>query len=204
MAGRRYKPGVRPVLLLGVERPALAALLAERGLAVRAVALGAVAALVAEGEPRPLCPAVVEVRSARDAGPLLDGGADDVVLRSDPDGLVAARLAALIRRSPPGQLVFGDIAIDPVERQATLAGLPLPLLPREYALLLYLTRQAPALVDHATLHMVLWGRDFDPGTNVIAVHISRLRAKLAGGMVTVITERGRGYRLAIAERPAAR
>ena len=186
---------MRPVLLLGVERPALAGLLAERGLIVRAS--GAAAALVAENRPRPACPTVVEASSPDMAGQLLDRGADDVVLRSDPDDLVAARLAALVRRSQPGLLRVGDIAIDTVERRVTRAGRPIVLLPREYQLLLHLARHAGDVVDHVTLHQALWGRAFNPGTNVIAVHVSRLRAKLGDGAVTVITDRGQGYRLAL-------
>ena len=190
-----------PVLLLGIQRPGLRALLAERGLAASAVVGGCAAALVAEGLPRPSCPAVVEAASEARAGELLDGGADDVVLRGDPDALVAARITALIRRSQPMQVQFGDIVIDTVARTVAQGGRPLPVLPREYALLLFLARRGGTTVAHATLHRALWDRDFDPGTNVIAVHISRLRAKLQGSAVTVITERGRGYRLAIAERP---
>lgn len=190
-----------PVLLLGVQRPGLRALLAERGLTVRTAATGCAAALVAEQLPRPLCPAVVEAANEQRAGELLDSGADDVVLRTDPDDLVAARIAAVIRRAQPLQVHYGAIAIDTMARTVVLGGAPLALLPREYALLVFLARHGGATVAHATLHRALWDRDFDPGTNVIAVHISRLRAKLAGGSMTILTERGRGYRLAIAERP---
>lgn len=197
VAGHRYKAGVYPVLLLGVERPALAALLAERGLAAWTGLGACVAALIAEGEPRPPCPAVVEASSPVLAGKLLDEGADDVVLRSDPDALVAARLAALIRRGQPGTISFGDLLIDTVEHRVSRGGEPLTLLPREYRLLAYLARHAPTAVDHATLHQALWGRAFNPGTNVIAVHVSRLRARLRGTGATVLTERGRGYRLAL-------
>ena len=194
MAAQRYKPGMRPVLLLGVQRPALAGLLADRGLIVRAA--GAAAALIAEGLPLPACPAVVEAASSAVASALLDSGADDVVLRTDPDALVAARIAALVRRLQSGLLQVGDIVIDTVERRVTRAGRGVTLLPREYQLLLHLARHAGSLVDHSTLHQALWGRAFDPGTNVIAVHVSRLRAKLGDGAVTVVTERGQGYRLA--------
>ena len=203
MAASRYKPVMLPVLLLGIDRPGLRALLAERGLVARAAIAGCAVALVAEDVPRPACPAVVEAATETSAGLLLDGGADDVVLRRDPDALVAARLAALIRRAQPQRIRFGDIVIDTVSRTVARNGEPLSLLPREYALLVFLARHGGATVLHATLHRALWDRDFDPGTNVIAVHISRLRAKLSGGPVTVVTERGRGYRLAIAERPAA-
>lgn len=192
-----------PVLLLGIERPALAALLVERGLTVRATAARCAVVLVAEGLPHPDCPALVETATPVAAARLLDGGADDVVLRSDPDVLVAARIAGLVRRSRPGVLQAGDLAFDTVERRVTRAGLPLTLLPREYALLLHLARHAGQLVEHGSLHRALWDRGFDPGTNVIAVHVSRLRAKLGGGPVTIITERGRGYRLAVlADTPA--
>lgn len=197
MAGQQYKPAMRPVLIVGIERPGLPALLADRGLTARARAAHAAVALVAEHAPRPDCPAVIEAASPDSAGALLDGGAADVVLRSDPDTLVAARLTALLRRQPDGQVRFGDLVIDTVERRVTRAGEPLALLPREYALLLFLARRGGTLVDHRTLHQALWDRGFDPGTNVIAVHISRLRAKLGEGPVTVITERGRGYRLVL-------
>lgn len=195
MAAQRYKPGMLPVLVLGIDRPALAVALAERGMVARSLAVGVAAALVPEVAPRPLCPAVIEARSVARAAELLDAGADDVVLPSDPDSIVAARLAALVRRSQPGVVRVGDIAIDTVERRVTRSGRPLPLLPREYALLHYLARHAGTSVDHATLHRAIWGRAFDPGTNVIAVHVSRLRAKLGPGGVTVLTERGKGYRL---------
>ncbi|MDB5694547.1 MAG: hypothetical protein JWN21_90 [Sphingomonas bacterium] len=204
MAGPRYTAGVLPVLLLGVERPALPALLAERGLVARTNGTGYVAALVGEAEERPICPAVVEASAPARAGRLLDNGADDVVLRTDPDALVAARLAALVRRALPGMVEIGEIAIDTVNRRVTLRGEPLVLLPREYALLLYLARYTGVVVDHATLHRAIWDRGFDPGTNVIAVHVSRLRGKITDSGVTLLTERGRGYRLAVAQVGSAR
>jgi two-component system, OmpR family, response regulator len=202
VAGSRYKPGVLPVLVLGVDRPALAAALAERGLAAQPAVAGPVAALIGEGSARPACPTIVHVATPEAACALLDGGIDDVALASDPDRLVAARLAALVRRSQPGVIQVGDLAIDTLDRRVTRAGRPLALLPREYALLLYLARHAGAAVDHATLHRAIWGRVFDPGTNVIAVHVSRLRAKLGDSPARISTERGRGYRLWVA--PVAR
>jgi DNA-binding winged helix-turn-helix (wHTH) protein len=202
MATHRYKSGVLPVLVLGVERPALAAALAERGLAAQPAAAGPVAALVAEGQAGPACPTIVQAPTDAAACALLDGGADDVALASDSDQLVAARLAALVRRSQPGVIQVGDLAIDTLDRRVTRNGRPLALLPREYALLLYLARHVGAAVDHATLHRALWGRAFDPGTNVIAVHVSRLRAKLGDSPARITTERKQGYRLSVA--PVAR
>lgn len=192
-----------PVLLLGVHRPALAGLLAERGLVARTTGSACAVALVAEELERPLCPAVVEAKSSGCARRLLDDGADDVVLATDPDSLVAARIAALVRRTHSALVQVGDIVIDTLDRRVLRSGEPMTLLPREYALLLYLSRHAGVVVDHATLHRAIWGRAFHPGTNVIAVHVSRLRAKLGTGGVTVITERGRGYRLLVAGGGAA-
>lgn len=192
--GRDRTRGVS-VFVLGVDRPALTVALARRDLTVAMWALGATVALVADGNAPPPCPALIETGDGARAIALLDAGADDVVLRSDSDDLVAARLAALVRRSRPGLVRVGDIAIDTVERQVSRHGRPLPLLPREYALLHFLACHAGTAVDHATLHQALWGRAFDPGTNVIAVHVSRLRAKLGSTGVSVVTDRGKGYRL---------
>lgn len=202
MAGSRYKSGVLPVLILGVDRPALGEALAERGLAAQPAAAGPAAALIGEGASRPACPTLIQVGSLDAACALLDAGIDDVALASDPDQLVAARLAALVRRSQPGVIQVGDLAIDTFDRRVMRAGRPLALLPREYALLLYLARHVGAAVDHATLHRAIWGRVFDPGTNVIAVHVSRLRAKLGDSPARISTERGQGYRLWVA--PVAR
>lgn len=195
---RPCPPGLASVHVAGIDRPSLAAALAERGLAIAALASDTAVALVEEGRTRPACPSVIETGSAGRAAMLLDGGADDVVLRSDPDDVVAARLAALVRRFRPGLVRVGDIAIDPVERSVTRQGQPLPLLPREYALLHFLARHAGTAVDHEMLHQALWGRAFDPGKNVIAVQVSRLRARLGDSGVTVVTERGKGYRLVAA------
>lgn len=135
----------------------------------------------------------------------LDGGADDVVLAGDDPALLAARIARLAR---PGELVVGPLAIDRMARTASRDGRALALLPREYAVLLHLARHADALVTRSDLRSAVWGRDFDPGTNVIEVHISRLRAQLdRDAAPMLLTERGRGYRLvsapAIAERRRA-
>ncbi|OSZ70419.1 hypothetical protein CAP40_03695 [Sphingomonas sp. IBVSS2] len=110
---------------------------------------------------------------------------------------VAARLAARIRRRPG--IVLGELRIDPVERRVTRAGRPISLLPREYALLLYLVRQGDRPAGRSELLAAVWGLDFDPGTNVVEVHVSRLRAKLDRGFAIPMlrTDKGRGYRLCV-------
>ncbi len=128
----------------------------------------------------------------------LDAGADDAVLQPVSAGEIAARIAARIRPTPQG-ITIGDLVIDPVERRVTRAGQPIALLPREYALLLYLARAGGRCVGRAELLAAVWRLRFDPGTNVIEVHVSRLRAKLDRGFgePLLLTEKGRGYRLAM-------
>ena len=181
------------IVIRGVERPGLGEALLPYGLTGGAP----VAALVAEAVEPPIRPALVQALSPAGAVALLGRGADDVVLASDPDALVAARLAALVRRAPPRLIACGEVLIDPVERRATRAGRRLALLPREYALLLHLARAGGAPVSRAELLREVFRLRHDPGTNIVAVHCSRLRAELHRGAARpiLLTERGRGYRL---------
>jgi len=128
----------------------------------------------------------------------LDAGADDAVLPVAGPEEIAARLAARARPRP--EIVLGELRIDPVERRVTRAGRILPLLPREYALLLHLIRQGERPAGRLELLAAVWGLGFDPGTNVVEVHVSRLRAKLDRGFAAPMlrTDKGRGYRLCAA------
>lgn len=127
----------------------------------------------------------------------LDAGADDAVIQPASPAEIAARLAARLRPRPPPPIAIGELVIDPVERRVARAGRPIALLPREYALLLHLARAGGRCVDRAELLDAVWRLRFDPGTNVIEVHVSRLRAKLDRGFAEPMlhTEKGRGYRL---------
>ena len=183
-----------PVLIHGIERPALAGLLAVRGLVPVADGSGAAVALVPCPSLAPALPRVVQAVDAEAAAALLDAGADDVVLAGDPDALVAARLAALARGRVRG-LAVGDLRIDPAERRVTRGGRAVALLPREYGLLLLLARAAGRTVPAEVLRHALSGNACAPGTNVVAVHLSRLRAKLGEGAARIVTDKGRGYRL---------
>ncbi len=106
----------------------------------------------------------------------------------------AARAHGL--RLVPLTIQIGALSIDPVERTVTRGGKRIALMPREFALLLHLAR-AGRCVGRAELLSAIWGYDFDPGTNVVEVHVSRLRARLDRGFPAPMlrTERGRGYRL---------
>lgn len=127
----------------------------------------------------------------------LDAGADDSVDgRAGPEE-IAARLAALTR-TPASRIGVGDLVIDRIQRSAQRAGRPIDLLPREYALLLHLAEHAGQVVSRRALLDAVWGLRIDPGTNVVQVHVSRLRAKLDRGQPQpmLLSERGKGYRLA--------
>ncbi|WP_294090215.1 winged helix-turn-helix domain-containing protein [Sphingomonas sp.] len=129
----------------------------------------------------------------------LDAGADDAVPASASDALIAARLLALLRRKGEDRYVqLGPLCIDTLERRAMREGRPIALLPREYQLLLELARAGGALVSRKTLLERVCGLRIDPGTNVLEVHVSRLRAKLDRGFAApmLVTEKGKGYRLA--------
>jgi two-component system OmpR family response regulator len=126
----------------------------------------------------------------------LDAGADDAVALPVCAGEIAARLAARLRCHAPAVSV-GGLRIDTIERRVERDGRAVPLLPREYALLLHLARSAGRSVGRAELLASIWGMGFDPGTNVVEVHVSRLRAKLDRGFSVpmLVTDKGRGYRL---------
>ena len=127
----------------------------------------------------------------------LDAGAADAVVDPvDPDEL-AARLDVSIRRRTAMTIRIGALQLDPVARTASRSGAPIALLPREFALVRYLAECAGRFVSRRELLEQVWGLRFDPGTNVVAVHVSNLRAKLDRPFPTAMIEgrKGLGYRL---------
>lgn len=151
---------------------------------------------------------VPRIRAAGWSGPLmlvlpagasiahaLDAGADDAVAQPASPIEVAARLAARLRQRPA--IEIGALRIDPIERRVTREGRAIALRTREYALLLHLARQPGRVVSRIELLQAIWGLRFDPGTNVVEVQVSRLRAKLDHGFAApmLLTDKGRGYRL---------
>jgi two-component system OmpR family response regulator len=112
---------------------------------------------------------------------LLDGGAADVLANPADPAELAARLRAVLRtrRMPP--IACADLTVDLVDRKAERAGKPLPLHPREFAVLGELARHRDRPVDRLALFRAVWRRRFDPGTNVVAVTVSRMRAKVDHG-----------------------
>lgn len=124
----------------------------------------------------------------------LEGGAQEVVGPWMHEAETVARIIRLAGADQP-RLVLGDLAIRLVDRAVERAGRPIPLLAREYALLLHLARRPGEAVSRAALLQAVWRLDFDPGTNSVEVHMSRLRAKLDRGFAWPMlrTIKGQGY-----------
>lgn len=127
----------------------------------------------------------------------LDRGADDYLVKPFAFDELAARLRALARRpsSPPTELRAGPLTLDLTRQLASISGARLELTPTEFGLLATLLRAHGETVDRNELLREVWGYDFDPTTNVVDVHVNRLRRKLeAAGLASLIkTIRGRGY-----------
>ena len=137
--------------------------------------------------------------TVRDRVAGLDSGADDYLSKPFSFEEFLARIRALLRRRPREvvRLACGALSLDSVERQAALAGQRMDLRPKEFALLEYLLRNQGRVMSRTRILENVWGYDFDPGTNVVDVHIKRLREKLAreGAGVEIRTVRGVGYTL---------
>jgi DNA-binding response OmpR family regulator len=130
----------------------------------------------------------------------LSTGADDYLVKPfDVDELVA-RTRALARRAVGFAVVrCGPIEIDRIERQAWVAGRKLALTNRELALLLRLALHADRVVTRTDLLAHVWETSFDTGSNLLEVHMSRLREKLGEHAALIETVRGVGYRLRSSE-----
>jgi two-component system OmpR family response regulator len=131
----------------------------------------------------------------------LKAGGDDYVVKPFALGEVLARLDALARRSQESYvetaLKVGDLSIDLLSRKVTRAGRPIVLKPREFKLLEYLMRHAEQVVTRTMLLENIWEYHFDPQTNVIDVHVSKLRQKIDTGFdkSLLLTVRNSGYML---------
>ncbi len=132
----------------------------------------------------------------------LRAGGDDYLAKPFAFGELVARLDALVRRSqdarPERDLSVADLRLDPASRSVTRAGQPIQLQPREFRLLEYLMRHSGQVVTRTMLLENVWDYHFDPQTNVIDSHISKLRRKIDFGFATPLlhTVRGAGYKLA--------
>lgn len=132
----------------------------------------------------------------------LRAGGDDYLVKPFAFSELHARIEALLRRATPGDapvtsLGVADLELDLLKREVHRAGQPIALQPREFKLLEYLMRHAGQVVTRTMLLEHVWDYHFDPQTNVIDVHISRLRAKIDKDFEPPLlqTVRGAGYML---------
>jgi len=131
----------------------------------------------------------------------LRAGADDYLTKPFAFSELLARLEALLRRRSEQKaethLHVGDLEMDLLARTVKRSGKPVDLQPREFRLLEYLMRHAGQVVTRTMLLESVWDYHFDPQTNVIDVHVSRLRQKIDKGFEKPLlhTVRGAGYSL---------
>jgi two-component system OmpR family response regulator len=130
----------------------------------------------------------------------LKAGGDDYLVKPFAFGELLARLDALVRRAqetrPETTLVVDDLAMDLLTHKVTRAGRTIALQPREFKLLEYLMRHANQVVTRTMLLENVWDYNFDPQTNVVDVHVSKLRQKIdTGGRPLLRTVRNAGYKL---------
>lgn len=199
---------VGPEIITDIDIPSLAEAVQARGYSLVPLSsanrdLSYAAAILRRWHPGIVLPrtaipeiAVAPCRSTIAAA--LDAGAADAVsLPVDADEL-AARVDARVRSHRPPPIEVGDLCIDPVRRSVARGGSPIDLLPREYALLLHLAERCGECVSRRDLLAAVWRLRIDPGTNVVAVHMSKLRARIDRGFATPLlhTVKGIGYRLA--------
>ncbi|HEY8004835.1 MAG TPA: response regulator transcription factor [Phenylobacterium sp.] len=129
----------------------------------------------------------------------LEAGSDDYLVKPFAFAELLARVNALARRPPPQEVrteaAVADLKVDFLRRAVTRAGQRIDLQPKEYQLLEYLMRNAGRIVTRTMLLEGVWEFHFDPKTNIVETHMSRLRGKIDRGHARELihTVRGAGY-----------
>lgn len=150
-----------------------------------------------------LCPVVLltAMSGVNDRVTGLNAGADDYIVKPFEFAELLARINAVVRRTqtrPTPLLKVGDLTLDLTTRRVTREGADVDLTPIEFSLLELLMRFAGQVVTRKMLCEHVWGFNWDGTTNVIEVHVNRLRGKLDRGRTESLikTIRGRGYAVA--------
>jgi len=135
----------------------------------------------------------------------LKAGCDDYLTKPFAFSELSARLEALVRRAqipaPAREMRLADLRLNLLTRSAERAGQPLALQPREFRLLAFLMQHAHQIVTRTMLLESVWDYRFDPQTNVIDVHISRLRGKVDKGFEPALIHTVRGVGYSLSDRP---
>ncbi len=128
----------------------------------------------------------------------LEGGGDDYLVKPFAFSELLARVNAITRRhgeGEPTKLRVADLEMDLIRRTASRSGKSIDLQPQEFRLLEYLLRNAGRVVTRTMLLENVWDLHFDPRTNIVETHLSRLRSKIDRGFGAELihTVRGAGY-----------
>ncbi len=148
---------------------------------------------------------VSDMNDVEDRVRTLRAGADDYISKPYAVAEVIARLEAVLRRREKGGvaplLKVADLELDRMSRTVRRNGATIKLQPREFRILEYLLRHSGQVVTRTNLLEALWDFNFDPQTNVIDVHISRLRARVDKGYERQLihTVRGAGYMVRVGD-----